>query len=121
MKPEELLAQNKACYDAVFALGEKAALEKERARVNAHILLGREAGSLETAVKYIENGESSMDEKIRAEYLALSMKKNRLEARDADEPGEINVNQEDGEADEKAIANAFRAGVQGKDHIGGRR
>jgi hypothetical protein len=29
MKPEELLAQDKACYDAVFALGEKAALEKK--------------------------------------------------------------------------------------------
>jgi hypothetical protein len=63
MKPEELLAQDKACYEAVFALGEKAALEKERARVSAHITLGKAAGSLETAVKYIESGESSLDEK----------------------------------------------------------
>jgi len=117
MKPEELLAQNKACYDAVFALGEKAALDKERARVSAHIMLGKEAGSLETAVKYIESGESSMDEKIRAEYLALSMKKNRIDARNADEPGDVNVGAA-GEADAKAIADAFRAGVQGK-KIGG--
>ncbi|MCL2093812.1 MAG: Clp protease ClpP [Treponema sp.] len=120
MKPEELLAQNKACYDAVFALGEKAALEKERARVNAHILLGKEAGSLDTAVKYIESGESSMDEKIRAEYLALSMKNNRLQARDDDDPGDINVGSE-GEADEKDIAQAFRAGVQGKELKGGKK
>jgi ATP-dependent protease ClpP protease subunit len=119
MKPEELLAQHKACYDAVFALGEKAALDKERARVSAHIMLGKEAGSLETAVKYIESGESSMDEKIRAEYLALSMKKNRLDARNADEPGDINTGTES-EADAKSIAEAFRAGAQGKT-IGGKK
>jgi ATP-dependent protease ClpP protease subunit len=119
MKPEELLAQDKTCYEAVFALGEKAALEKERARVSAHIMLGKEAGSLETAVKYIEGGESTLDEKIRAEYLALSMKNARIEARNADEPGDINVGTE-GEADAAAIAKAFREGVQGKKTGGGK-
>ncbi|MCL2410062.1 MAG: Clp protease ClpP [Treponema sp.] len=117
MKPEELLAKNKDCYDAVFALGEKAALEKERARVQAHIMLGKEAGALDTAVKYIEGGESSMDEKIRAEYLALSMKKSRLEARNDDDVGDTNLGG-DGKADGKALADAFRAGVRGK-MIGG--
>jgi ATP-dependent protease ClpP protease subunit len=119
MKPEDLLIQNKACYDAIFALGEKAALDKERARVSAHIMLGKEAGSLETAVKYIESGESGMDEKIRAEYLALSMKAARIEARNADEPGDVNVGGE-AEADAAAIAKAFRDGVQGKKIGGGK-
>lgn len=114
MKPEELLAQDKACYDAVFALGEKAALEKERARVNAHIMLAREAGSLETAAKYIEEGRSSMDEAVRAEYLALSMKSNRIAARAADGPGDLNIAQGGEAADAKAFSSAFSLGVQGK-------
>jgi len=117
MKPEDLLAKYKDCYDAVFALGEKSALEKERARVQAHIMLGKEAGALGTAVKYIEGGESSMDEKIRAEYLTLSMKKSQLEARDADEVGDINPGGDE-KADAKAIGDAFRAGLRGKT-IGG--
>jgi ATP-dependent protease ClpP protease subunit len=114
MKPEELLAQDKACYDAVFALGEKAALEKERARVSAHIMLGKEAGSLETAAKYIEEGKSSMDEAVRAEYLALSMKNNRIAARNADDVGDINTSQGGEDVDAKAVSHAFALGVQGK-------
>jgi ATP-dependent protease ClpP protease subunit len=114
MKPEELLAQDKACYDAVFALGEKAALEKERARVNAHLMLGKEAGSLETAAKYIEEGKSSMDEAVRAEYLALSMKQNRIAARNADDVGDINASQGGEDLNAKAISHAFTLGVQGK-------
>jgi ATP-dependent protease ClpP protease subunit len=114
MKPEELLAQDKACYDAVFALGEKSALEKERARVSAHIMLGKEAGSLETAAKYIEEGKSSMDEAVRAEYLALSMKNNRIAARNADDVGDINTSQGGEDVDAKAVSHAFALGVQGK-------
>jgi ATP-dependent protease ClpP protease subunit len=114
MKPEELLAQDKTCYDAVFALGEKAALEKERARVNAHIMLGKEAGSLETAAKYIEEGKSSMDEAVRAEYLALSMKNNRIDARNADDVGDMNTSQGGENIDAKAISHAFALGAQGK-------
>jgi ATP-dependent protease ClpP protease subunit len=37
MTPEELKAQNKALYDAIFAQGEAAGIEKERARVNAYL------------------------------------------------------------------------------------
>ncbi|GHV90456.1 hypothetical protein AGMMS50268_09590 [Spirochaetia bacterium] len=114
MKPEDLLAQDKACYDAVFALGENAALEKERARVNAHIMLGKEAGSLEVAAKYIEEGKSSMDEAVRAEYLALSMKNSRLAARNSDDVGDINTSTGGEAADAKALSHAFSLGVQGK-------
>jgi ATP-dependent protease ClpP protease subunit len=114
MKPEELLAQDKACYDAVFALGETAALEKERARVSAHLMLGKEAGSLETAAKYIEEGKSSMDEAVRGEYLALSMKNNRIAARNEDDVGDINTSQGGEDIDAKALSHAFSLGVQGK-------
>ena len=120
MKPEELLAQDKACYEAVFASGGKAALEKERARVSAHITLGKAAGSLETAVKYIESGESSMDEKIHAEYTALSMKNKHLAARSEDDVGDVHTDQGEGEADAKALADAFNLGRQGKT-LGGKK
>jgi hypothetical protein len=114
MSPEELLAKDKACYEAVFALGGTAALEKERARVSAHIMLGKEAGSLETAAKYIEEGKSSMDEAVRAEYLALSMKNNRIAAREADDVGDVDTSQGGEAADAKALSHAFFLGVQGK-------
>jgi len=114
MTPKELQAKNKDCYEAVFALGKEAALEEERARVQAHIMLGKEAGALELAVKYIEGGESSMDEKVRAEYTAANMRKDRIDARNADNPGDINTGDDEGGADSAALTKAFKAGLQGK-------
>jgi len=114
MTPKELQAKNKDCYEAVFALGKEAALEEERARVQAHIMLGKEAGALELAVKYIEGGQSSMDEKIRAEYVAANMRKDRIDARNQDDPGDINTGDDEGGADSAALVNAFKAGTQGK-------
>ena len=117
MKPEELLAKHKDCYDAVFALGEKAALEKERARVQAHIKLAKGVGAFSTAIKYIESGDSVLDENVHAEYLELSIKKRHLEARNDDEIGDISPGGDE-KADAKAIGDAFRAGLRGKT-IGG--
>jgi hypothetical protein len=77
-------------------------------------MLGKEAGSLETAAKYIEEGKSSMDEAVRAEYLALSMKKNRIAARNGDDVGDINTSQGGKDVDAKAVSSAFALGVQGK-------
>ena len=118
MTPKELQAKSKDCYEAVFALGKEAALEEGRARVQAHIMLGKEAGALELAVKYIEGGESSMDEKIRAEYVAANMRKDRIDARNQDDPGDVNTGDDEGGADSAALMKAFKAGTQGK-KIGG--
>jgi len=118
MTPEELSAKNKECYEAVFALGKRAALKEERARVHAHIMLGKEAGALELAVKYIKGGESSMDEKVRAEYAAANMRKDRLAARNDDDPGDVNTGDDEGGAGSAALVKAFKAGTQGK-KIGG--
>jgi ATP-dependent protease ClpP protease subunit len=113
MNPEELLAKDKACYEAVFALGEKSALEKERARVSAHIKLGKETASLETAVKFIENGKSCTEDDVHAEYLALAMKKNQITSRAEDNPPDVHTQQ--GEGDQQAaIAKAFQQGARGK-------
>jgi ATP-dependent protease ClpP protease subunit len=113
MSPEELLAKDKACYEAVFSLGEKSALEKERARVSAHIKLGKETASLDTAVKFIENGKSCMEDDVHAEYLALAIKQGQINARNEDNPPPVNTKQ--GEGDHAAdITKAFSLGTRGK-------
>jgi ATP-dependent protease ClpP protease subunit len=117
MNPEDLLAKDKACYDAVFALGEKAALEKERARVNAHIMLGKTAGSLEIAMKHIQSGASTSTEDVQAEYFAERLKKGQIDARSADDPPGVKTGNEN--ADDAKLEAAFDAGFRGKD-IGGK-
>jgi hypothetical protein len=118
MKPEELLAQNKELYDAVFALGEKAGLDRERARVNAHLMLGEKSGSLEIAAKHIKAGVSVNDETASAEYFAAHMDKTRIEARNADDPGDIHTGGEAGAvggADDEKLSAAFANGLAGRD------
>jgi hypothetical protein len=119
MTPEELLAKDPACYKAVMALGEKAAIEKERERVNAHLKLGENAGSLETAAKYIRDGVSVMSEEVQSEYLSLSMKKNAVNNRTADNPGAIHTGGNESEDDARAMA-AFEATYSGKEYRGGK-
>ena len=114
MNPEELLAQHPDCYQAILALGEKTALEKEQKRVNAHLKMGKESGDLALAVKFIQEGKSIQDDEVHAEYLAAAMKSKNLKNRLEDNPGAIKTEgQEDG-ADEKDIMNAFKLGFSGK-------
>jgi ATP-dependent protease ClpP protease subunit len=115
MKPEELLAQNKTLYEAVFALGEKAGIEKEKARVNAHFLLGEKSDSLELAAKYIKAGVSSSDETAQVDYFAASMDNKNLAARKDDNPGDVNTGGGGGGADDAKLEAAFAAGFSGKD------
>lgn len=120
MTIEELKAQNKTLYDAVFALGEEAGLDKERARVNAHILLGEKSGSLELAAKHIKAGVSSGDETAQAEYFAAKMDKAHIDAREKDDPGAINTSGGSGGADDDAKQEAaFNNGLKGLD-VGGK-
>jgi hypothetical protein len=119
MTPEELLAKDPACYRAVMALGEKAAIEKERERVNAHLKLGESVNSLETAAKYIREGASVMSEEVHSEYLSLSMKKQAVDNRTTDNPGAIQTGGGESEDDAKAMA-AFEAAYSGKEFRGGK-
>ena len=45
MNVEELKAKDAACYDAVFALGEKAGREKQSAMVSGHLRLAAKCGA----------------------------------------------------------------------------
>jgi ATP-dependent protease ClpP protease subunit len=119
MNPEELLAKDKELYDAVFALGEKAGIEKERARVNAHLLLGEKAESLALAAKHIKAGVSTSDETAQAEYYAAALDKVRIAARNSDDVGDIHTGGEQGgSVDDEKLNAAFEAGYSGR-KVGG--
>jgi ATP-dependent protease ClpP protease subunit len=113
MTPDELKAKYPDCFAAVMALGEAAALAKEKERIAAHIKLGRQAGSLETAAKFIEDGKSVMSEEVQSEYLSLRMGKKAVDDRNGDNPPPINTGGEGEEDDAKAMA-AFEAAYAGK-------
>ena len=111
---EDLKAQNKPLYDAIFALGETAGIDKERARVNAHLLLGEKSGSLATAAKHIKSGASISDETAQAEYLAAKLDGTHLSARNEDNVGDVNTGGESGGMDDKKLEAAFMDGVAGR-------
>ncbi|MDR2097711.1 MAG: ATP-dependent Clp protease proteolytic subunit [Spirochaetaceae bacterium] len=123
MKPEELLAKDKELYDAVFALGEKAGIDKERARVNAHLLLGEKAEALAIAAKHIKAGVSIGDETAQAEYYAATLDKARIAARNGDNIGDIYTGGEQGAGggieDEEKFKAALEKGYAGRD-LGGK-
>jgi ATP-dependent protease ClpP protease subunit len=112
MNPEDLLAKDKACYDAVFALG----VARERARVQAHIVLGKKSGAMDIALKHIENGKSTLEEDVHAEYVAASMDRNRIDARNEDDPENLRL--PGGREESDAVKSAFWRGMQGKDAKG---
>jgi len=112
---EDLRAQNKSLYDSIFALGETAGIDKERARVNAHLLLGEKSGSLVIAAKHIKSGVSVSDETALAEYHAAKLDSTHLAARNADNVGDVRTGGADGNADDDAkLTKAFQDGVNGK-------
>lgn len=74
----------KAEHPAVYAEAVEAGKSEERDRVTAHLTLGEASGDMETATKAIKDG-STMTAAIQANYMAASMKKNEISARDNDE------------------------------------
>jgi ATP-dependent protease ClpP protease subunit len=118
MKPEELLAKDPDCYKAIMALGETAALEKERKRVNAHIKMGKQSGDLDLAAKFIQEGKSLQDDDVHADYMAAAMKNRHFSARMEDNPSLVHTEGDDN-TDEAAAMKAFDLGFSGRDLEGG--
>jgi ATP-dependent protease ClpP protease subunit len=115
MNPEDLKAKDKALYDAVFALGEKAALEKERQRVAAHIKRGEKIGAMDIAMKHITGGKNVTDDDVNEEYFNAALDKRRLNARLADNPPPFTTDDGSEGEDDAALDAAFAAGTRGKD------
>jgi len=108
MTPEELLAQNPELYRAIFALGQKA----ERERVTAHLNIAEKSQSYETAAKFIKDGASVTSETVQSEYLALAISGKQNAARIDDNPGSLNVGDDD--EDDAKLMKIFEDGYNGK-------
>lgn len=96
MTKEEFKTQNPDLYNQVLEEGEQAGIKQERDRVRAHLTMGKASGAIETAVKYIEEGED-MTQAVNAEYMAAGMNKNDIDSRKDEEDKLGNLNNSSGE------------------------
>jgi hypothetical protein len=120
MNKEELKEKYPALYAAIYAegkeAGEKAALEKERERVEAHLTLGEKAGEagMKAASNFIKEGASVASDKVQAEYLSLLAANQHIENRNKDNPGDVNLAGDDDDAKlEAAFDHGYKAGAEG--------
>ena len=114
MNGNELKAKDTACYDEVFALGEKAAMEKERARVSAHLKLAAKCGAHELAVKFIAEGKSTADADVQGAYMDYAMRQSKIQNRADDDPPATQTESGNKDADEAALIAEFDKGFFGK-------
>jgi ATP-dependent protease ClpP protease subunit len=115
MKPEELQAQDKACYDEVLALGEKGAVEKERARVAALLKRGEKCNAMDIAMKHIQDGKAASDDDVVDEFLNAATDKKREQARLDDNIGPISGQGDiGGGGDKNESVDAFVKGLRGE-------
>lgn len=75
-----------AAVNEGVALGEQKGVQKERDRVNAHLIMGKNSGAMDTALKAVEDG-SDMTASLQATYLSAGMNKRDLNNRAADDAG----------------------------------
>jgi ATP-dependent protease ClpP protease subunit len=83
MTLEELKAEHPALYKEVFDAG----VTKERDRATAHIKWGVKSGNMAFACECIENGKSTTEEMVVAEYMTSGMNKQSLNDMQDDDPG----------------------------------
>lgn len=85
MDINELKTQHTATFDAVVQLG----VDQERSRVSAHLKMGEATGSQEVAAKAISEGTPFADDSVQAGYMAAGFKKNELNAREEENPDNL--------------------------------
>mgnify|MGYP000938996310 CR=1 FL=1 len=115
MNVEELKAKDTACYDAVFALGEKAGREKQSALVSGHLRLAAKCGAYELAAKFIEEGKPVAEESVQDAYMDFAMAKAQTQNRIDDNPPATHTESAENNADEKALMAEFDKGFFGKE------
>jgi ATP-dependent protease ClpP protease subunit len=112
MNKEELKAKYPELYAAIYGEGKEAGSKEERERVEAHLKLGEESGSMKIAAQFIREGKTVMSNEVQAEYLSARMNKNALDARGQDNPPPLSPGNGD---DDAAMEAAWSKGVSGKD------
>ncbi len=118
MDKEELRKKHPDIYAAILAEGEDAGSKKERERVSAHLKLGEESGSMKIAAQFIRDGKSVMENEVQAEYLSARMNSSALQAREGDNPPDINADGNNNPAGDAAEEKAWLDGLAGKDAKG---
>jgi ATP-dependent protease ClpP protease subunit len=120
MDKEELKRKYPDLYAAIFAEGKESGMKEERERVEAHLKLGKESGSMELAAQFITEGKMVVDNKVQAEYISARMKNSALLARNADNPPDVTPANGETTADDAALEAAWNSGLAGKETQGGK-
>ncbi len=84
MDLETLKAEHPKLYAAILQTGIDTGITRERDRVAAHLTMGTQSGDMKTAMTAIEDG-SEMTQKLQATYMAASMNRSDVDARNADD------------------------------------
>ena len=90
MDPKTLKEEHRATYDAIFEAGKEAGSKEEHERACAHLILAEGSGDVEAAHKAIKDGEG-ITEMVKAQHMSAAMKRNMIQARQDDNPPEINT------------------------------
>jgi ATP-dependent protease ClpP protease subunit len=118
MNKDELKAKYPELYAAIYGEGKEAGAKEERERVEAHLKLGEDSGSMKVAAQFIREGKSIMEDKVQAEYLSARMNNGALKAREQDNPPPLNPPAGGGADDDAALEAAWNHGIAGKDTQG---
>ena len=78
------LQKLRAEHPEVYAQAVQIGTEQERERVEAHLILGKQCGAMDVAVKAIEEG-TALTPKLQAQYMAAGMNKSDTDKADADD------------------------------------
>lgn len=81
----KLKAEYPELYAAIVAEGVAQGIAKERDRVTAHLVLGKESGAMDMAMEAVENG-TEMTNTLTAKYIAAGMNKRDINSRQEDDP-----------------------------------
>ena len=112
MDAKQLRTEHPDVYAAVFEAGQN----DERERVCAHLVLADGSGDFDAAHAAIKDG-SAVNQLTTAHHMAAAMKRTHLEARAADNPGDVQAVKEDrsggSDADDKAFVKAWEAEHEG--------
>lgn len=87
MDLNQLKAEHPGLYAQAVAAGREEALNSERERVEAHLILAESSGDMQTAIDAIKSGDG-VTNLITAKHQAAAMKSSAVQAR-ADEEGDL--------------------------------
>jgi ATP-dependent protease ClpP protease subunit len=111
------LKELKNSFPDVYQEAVNIGVNQEKERVNAHIILGKQANAMEKAVEFIQNGKLSSDLTVQAEYMATGMENQMKVARIEDNVPAIPT----ASADNNSVEDTEKAIAEYKQRFGGKK